>query len=119
MSKMWLVQAITLVALGGLGVQWWRGYRQHRVTDARSWLQRLRAWRLYGLGMLLVGLLLELARFDTALIGRILLAVGTLGLGGGIVAVTWLALAAHRRYPGLVLHLDTNGDEHQRDGGRT
>ena len=122
MNRVWLGQAITLVALGGLGVRWWRDYRRHGHTDARSWLQPLRAWRLRGLGLLLfglvLGLVLGLVPIRTSLGWRILLAAGTVGLGGCTVAVTWLALAAHRRYPGLVLDMDTAGagQQHDRDG---
>ena len=53
MSRVWFAEAITLVALGGLGIRWWREYRR---TDARSWVHRLRAWRLFGLGLVLIGL---------------------------------------------------------------
>jgi hypothetical protein len=109
MSRVWLAPAITVVVLGGLGVQWWRDYRRHRHADARSWVQRLRAWRLRGLGLLVIGLLLELVSFGTSLGGRILLVIGTVGFGGCTVVVTWLALAAHRRYPGLVLDIDASG----------
>ncbi len=112
MSRVWFAEAITLVALGGLGIRWWREYRR---TDARSWVHRLRAWRLFGLGLVLIGLLLQLLPLSTSLGGQILLVVGTLGFGGCIVVVTWLALAAHRRYPGLVLDIDPSGAGRQRD----
>jgi uncharacterized membrane protein YgdD (TMEM256/DUF423 family) len=115
MSRLWLAQAITLVALGGLGVRWWRDYRRHRHTDARSWVQRLRARRLHGLGLLLVGLLLELVPFKTSSGWQILLVIGTVGFGGCTVIVTWLALAAHRRYPCLVLDVEPSGAGPQRD----
>jgi hypothetical protein len=118
MNRVWLGQAITFVALGGLGVRWWRDYRRHRHTDARSWLQPLRAWRLRGLGLLLFGLVLGLVPMRTSLGWRLLLAAATVGLGGCTLAVTWLALAAHRRYPGLVLDMDAGGAGHQGDRDR-
>jgi hypothetical protein len=78
-------------------------------------VQRIRVRRLSGLGLLLVGLLLQLAPFETSLGVRILLAAVTVGFGGCTVAVTWLALGAHRRYPGLVLDIDPPGGERQPD----
>jgi hypothetical protein len=114
MSRVWWTQAIALVALGGLGIRWLGDYRRHRHTDARSWVQRIRARRLSGLGLLLVGLLLQLAPFEISSGGRILLAAVTVGVGGCTVAVTWLALIGHRRYPGLVLDIDPPQEHDQR-----
>lgn len=118
MSRVWLVQTITVVALAGLTLRWWLEYRRHRRTDAPSYVQRLRAWRLVGLGLMLLGLLLALVPFGLSLGWHILLVAGPVGIGGCTMLVTWLALAAHRRYPGLVLDVDPPGPGHQGDRDR-
>ena len=115
MSRVWLGQTITLVALAGLGGWWWRDYSRHRRTGAPPYVQRLRAWRLFGLTLFIAGLLLELAPIWTSFDAQILLAAATVGLGGCTVIVTWLALAAHRRYRGLVLNVDARGQRRQGD----
>jgi hypothetical protein len=117
MSRVEWAEAITLLALGGLGVRWWLDYRRHRHAGARSHVQRLRAWRGFGLSLVLIGLCLELLPFHGSLIWRILLGAGSFGLGGCTVIVTWLALAANRRYPGILADVDPLGGRHQRDRG--
>jgi hypothetical protein len=115
MSRVWLGQATTLLALAGLGGWWWRDYSRHRRTGALLYVQRLRAWRLFGLVLFIAGLLLELAPIWTSFDAQAVLAAATVGLGGCTVIVTWLALAAHRRYPGLVPHVDARGQRRQGD----
>ena len=118
MSKVWLAQAIALVILGGLWLRWWLEYRRHARTDAPSPVQGLRGWRVVGLGLVLLWLLIELVTGDVPLGWQILLAVGTVGFGGCIVIVTWLALAANRRYPGALPEVDALGTGRERGRDR-
>ena len=114
MNTVLLGQAITLAVLAGLGGWWWRDYSRYRHTGSPPYLQRLRAWRLSGLGLFMAGLLLELAPAWTSFDAQFLLAAAV-ALGGCTVIVTWLALAAHRRYPGVVLDHDGPGKGRQGD----
>jgi hypothetical protein len=98
--RVWAGDIVGFIVLAGLAAYWWRDYLRQRRAGAPGNAQRLRVWRLCGIGLFVIGLPWQFHGVPS--LWEVLLLAVTLGAAPWIVVIASVALAAHRRYPGVV-----------------